>query len=57
MKFGGLSKMRYQSKLAKEIEEFSKDWASYDRPGYPFEVDMWEHIVIKLKEKYEIKEK
>jgi len=49
--------MRYQSDLAKELELFSKDWLSYDRPGYPFKVDMWEHIAIKLKEKYEIKEK
>ena len=49
--------MRYQSELAKEMEEFSKDWSSYNRPGYPFEVDMWEHIAIKLKEKYDMKEK
>lgn len=56
-KYGRLLEMRYQSELAKELESFSKDWTSYERPGYIFEVDMWEHIVLKLKEKYDIKEK
>lgn len=45
--------MRYQSELAEEFEKWANEWLKED----PFHVDMYQYIVSKLKEKYEIKEK
>lgn len=46
--------MRYQSEFAKELEHLSHLWQA---DMNVFETDLWEFIAVKLKEKYEIKEK
>lgn len=45
------------SEFGKELEKISRDWVDKTPLGYIFAVDLFEYMAIRLKEKYEIKEK